>query len=455
MFYKKANYVALDTFLSELAANLLKPTSSTQNETSKSNIALNGVNNDEMVFKTLYFNPEITVDTISIVQSRLYKHSMTSDFAKKWNLPIYYQLRFGEACARLDKAIEQVQNEGWDAAVFKGSPDVAKSLKESFGFEIPFFMEVYDIMSWLWQDNVFLRPLTHRFLRGSIQLLGRVISFIEDGLKGDIKFCLPTDIDNYNKIDGDILNSASIIDESFYWNERNEDVAAVSWDLTILASCITHNYVNKVASIIVPTEDECNGAKEFVQKSDSHEIRSLVESALVEATDEIPPIIEKFWNEVIVNILTSQCSEPLVAVKGVAATYRMTNRPPPTQASPFVGTILRPLKEFTDSFANRIPPQVGSDWKRRVVASVAEKYFIAVSELIETVQRTEEALKNRKARRTAAGGMSDGEKVKLQLLLDQREFSSNVIEIGIPTDIEYVQKLIGLTKSAETLISKS
>ena len=175
----------------------------------------------------------------------------------------------------------------------------------------------------------------------------------------------------------------------------------------------------------------------------------------MEATEGVYPIVEKGWNDIIVNILIAKCSTPLSLVRGVAATYRMTNRPPPTQASPFVATILSPLKEFTTNFSNRTPSQVGNQWKRNVVSSVAEKYCKAVSELTETVQRTEEALKNRKTRRTNAGGMSDGEKVKLQLLLDQREFCTNVEEIGVDVEsIEYVKKLVSLTESAETLLSK-
>ena len=111
--------------------------------------------------------------------------------------------------------------------------------------------------------------------------------------------------------------------------------------------------------------------------------------------------------------------------------YRMTNRPAPTRPSPYVSTILKPLKEFNTEFSTKIPSCVGSQWKETIVASIAMKYSKAVSELLETVQRGEEALKNCKARRTVAGGMSDGEKVKLQLLLDHREFMASVRDIGV------------------------
>ncbi len=444
--------------MSELAANLLTPSISSQqnnNEESKINATFNDMNVEEMLlFKSLYFKPEITLDKISSVQSRIYKHSITSDFAKKWNLPIYYQLRFGEACARLDKAIDRVQSEGWGANVFVGSSDRVKSLRETYGFEIPLFLELYDVMNWLWKDDVFLRPLTHRFLRGSMQLLGRVNSFVDDGLNGKIKFGA-VEMLNENLNSNETIKS-SLQFNSYFWKDRIDDVAALSWDMTILETCIKHDYVNKVAKSVMPTND--SSLRNITQSPDSHsdEIKSLIEGALVEVTEGIFPFINKCWDDIIVNILIKECSEPLAAVKGVAATYRMTNRPPPTQASPFVATILRPLKEFESRFSNRIPHQVGFEWKRKVVASVAEKYCAAVSELTETVQRTEEALKNRKARRTAAGGMSDGEKVKLQLLLDQREFSSNVAEIGISMEsVKHVQTLITLTKSAETLLQNN
>ena len=52
-----------------------------------------------------------------------------------------------------------------------------------------------------------------------------------------------------------------------------------------------------------------------------------------------------------------------------------------------------------------------------------------------------------------AGGMSDGEKVRLQLYLDQRAFTQSVVETGIAPDaVEGVQNLISLTEGAQELL---
>jgi phosphoenolpyruvate carboxylase len=118
-----------------------------------------------------------------------------------------------------------------------------------------------------------------------------------------------------------------------------------------------------------------------------------------------------------------------------------------------VGTILRPIKEFDKEFSNRTPDRIGSKWKHQVIVTVADRYAVAVEDLIATVQRTEVALKNRKARRMAAGGMSDGEKVKLQLYLDYQTFSDSIREVGVePASVIGLSKLGELTAEGEKLL---
>eukprot|EP00985_Skeletonema_marinoi_P022242 scaffold14111_cov76-Skeletonema_marinoi.AAC.1 len=158
----QANYSALDTFLSELASSLLLLQSPqeevTQDEEEKTSIESGN-------FSHLYYRPTIKADAIERAQTRLYAHPTTVEFSKRWNLPIYYQLRFAEFCKRLDKAIEGVCREGWTADVFTGDAKDGKKISDTFGYELPFFFELYDILLSMWKPDVYLRPLTHRFLR--------------------------------------------------------------------------------------------------------------------------------------------------------------------------------------------------------------------------------------------------------------------------------------------------
>eukprot|EP00986_Skeletonema_menzelii_P006064 scaffold2300_cov138-Skeletonema_menzelii.AAC.1 len=444
----QANYSALDTFLSELASSLLRQSPQQQEEDVKKGQEKTSIETGN--FSHLYFRPTIQADAIERAQARLYAHPTTVEFSKRWNLPIYYQLRFAEFCKRLDKAVEGVCREGWTADVFTGDAKDGKKISDTFGYELPFFFELYDILLSMWKSDVYLRPLTHRFLRGAMQLIGRVLAFVKDGADGKIQFG-GTDQQSEAAMDS---SETSVVTPAYYWNERVEDIAVVSWELTILETCLTHDYLDYVANTVCPNDKE---SRQSTHNSslELEEIRLLASEVLVECSQEFSPLVSHSWNTLIVDRLTKQCCIPLTAVKGVAATYRMTNRPPPSQASPFLASVLRPLKEFDTTFSSRTPPQIGDLWKQKIVEAVSSKYSIAVEDLIATVKRTEEALKSRKTRKMMAGGMSDGEKVKLQLLLDYRQFKNDVEELGLESNsIEGIVKLNQLTAEAESLLPK-
>ena len=430
----QANYLALDHFLADLALRLLNPSQISKHK------------------EGIYYQPEITPSQIERAQDRIYAHAKTAEFIKRWNLPIYYQLRFGESCNRLNKAVDQTRREGWVAEVFTGESN--EYIREKIGLELAFFQELFDILSGLWRSDVILSPLTNRFLRGSVQLVGRSVSFVSESMQGKIKFGEeppPPQESNgdvshpEDSTDGDNILASPPTPKlptrpPYCWGDSQEEVAAVAWELTVLESALMHEYIDTICSSLESFEDD---------------LRPLVVEVLKEATQQIHPVIDKAWNEIIVNILTKKCSSPLAAVKGVAATYRMTNRPPPTQASHWVVTILRPLQEFCQQFTNRIPERIGSRWKQQVVVTVSDRYAAAVKELLTTVERTENALRTRRAatrRQTSGSTLSDGEKVKLQVYLDYQAYRQSVIEAGIdPATVIGLSQLEELTQEGVEL----
>lgn len=430
----QANYVTLDRFLATLSKRLLTEISATSTKETD-----------------LRYQPCLTPQRIEQAQNRIYAHAKTAEFSKKWNLPIYYQLRFGECCSRLNKAIDQTRREGWITDVYTGTPETLLRLRNESGFELSLFLELADVLLFLWRPNVILQPLTNRFLRGAVQLIGRTVSFIGDSMDGQIKFgeeLVEAEPSSANgEANGGTPPMTHPTRRLYCWGESEQDVAAVAWELTILESMIQHDYVDTICGATTGGE---------AVLTDTEEGSQLVSEVLNEASGQIKTLVDKAWNESIVSILTTKCCGPLAAVKGVAATYRMTNRPPPTQASPFVSTILRPLNEFNIEFLNRTPDKIGLRWKQRIVVSVSDRYAAAVEELIATVQRTEVALQNRGTRRRAAGGMSDGEKVKLQLLLDYQTYCLSAKDVGVePDTVIGISKLRDLTLEGEKLFHQS
>ena len=464
--------------------------------TTSSSTALNTANGEY----GQYYHPlqyQLSREQIRHVQMRINQHPVTTEFMKRWNLPIYYQLRFGECSSRINQTIEQTKCNGWsvtsqmttnsDASSPEGGVDLESryaNIRQRIGLELLLFIDVYDAITTFWQSHVFIKPLTNRFLRGTIQVIGRILAFVKEGMDGTLLFGAEQEEktsndgnDNQKITDDNTSNIHKNHDSSdlstllppsprpmtimsrkpYCWGESVTDVAAVMWELSILETALRENYVSVVCDALRNSNRDGNDAAD--SEASFTETTELVNDIMKEASEQISPIIEHGWNELIVNMLTAKCSGPLGAVKGVAATYRMTNRPPPTMSSPFVITILRPLREFDTEFHNRVPTQIGTTWKLTIVSTISDRYAIAVDDLIATVQRAEESLLKRKGGRATAasvrsGGvtMTDGEKVKLQLFLDYQTYVRCVQEVGIdPLTINGVVKLGALTKEGETL----
>lgn len=53
-------------------------------------------------------------------------------------------------------------------------------------------------------------------------------------------------------------------------------------------------------------------------------------------------------------VIADKCLETLKQLRGITATYRMTNKPLPTKASHFVPAILNPLHNIVDSAENKV-----------------------------------------------------------------------------------------------------
>jgi hypothetical protein len=85
------------------------------------------------------------------------------------------------------------------------------------------------------------------------------------------------------------------------------------------------------AIALIPSSSAADKAKEAV-------------SALLDSECERLDATRKaVWSR-LVSLLGADCRRGLLAVKAVAGKYRMTNKPAPDSASPYVETVLAPLR---------------------------------------------------------------------------------------------------------------
>ena len=120
-----------------------------------------------------------------------------------------------------------------------------------------------------WNENVFLRPLTNRFLRGATQLVLRFVVFMKEGLDGTILFADPvaarlaaavlststTTVGGAGAANGEgelgANNVAAPVSKSAL---SLKDIATVSRDLSILEQVIRNDYISEIQGML-----QCTG----------------------------------------------------------------------------------------------------------------------------------------------------------------------------------------------------
>ncbi|RUS25433.1 hypothetical protein BC938DRAFT_472183, partial [Jimgerdemannia flammicorona] len=154
--------------------------------------------------------------------------------------------------------------------------------------------------------------------------------------------------------------------------------------------------------------------------------KDSITSSLTRLTsDHLPDLHRK-----TTTILTRRCLDTLKLVRTITSQYHYTNRPPPRDHSPFVPAILRPFVAFVEQNGEYLRERRIVEFATVVAEAVTTRYCAIVQEMLSALKRTEESLKRLKSRRGAqvvGGGekaLSDEDKIRLQCLLDVSKFGS-------------------------------
>jgi len=96
---------------------------------------------------------------------RLRKHKSHVTFLSKWNLSVYFQIRFQEIAGTFETALL----EGWKRSEDKGTKGILKGTSVLLA-----------CLNVCWIPSVFLEPLLHRFWKLTLQLLSRYCEWMEE-----------------------------------------------------------------------------------------------------------------------------------------------------------------------------------------------------------------------------------------------------------------------------------
>lgn len=340
---------------------------------------------------------------ISEDQRRNLHHCQTTkDFWRHWNLPVYFQLRFQEITSRYDSALRKgpvpIDDSNLTHNFGLTAPEAACNssgyrLLRSDRYQAQATNALIEGLRSCWSENVYLKPLAHRFLRLSLQLLKRYMTWVQTGLAGEWA-------------ESDVLPSGGARVLSDIMRIQNRVPAELSSFLRLMDSGISAELLEEI--------DMCIAAA-VSKYQDLH-------SELIHS---------------ISDCLTRACVDNLQPLRGILATYRVSSKPSPTTHSPFIPKILRPLKSFLQENRSRLDDKVCLELCIGVAEGTTSKYYDMATELISSNKKSEETLRRLNIGRgmSGAGGtttlQSTTDKVSMQLYLDVAKFRDEIEELGV------------------------
>ncbi|KAL6064293.1 Conserved oligomeric Golgi complex subunit 2 [Balamuthia mandrillaris] len=337
------------------------------------------------------------------------KHPAFLRFNKKWNLPIYFQLRFQEIASAFEDSLS--------ASALKIDGDAANSGE----FVMSCTTSLWQSLGKCWMQGIYVPALSHRFYKLSLQLLARYKTWLEE-----------------------IISTAN----------AQQLPASTESQPADTEQYIYHHYDAERLLEKLPGEYFV-----VVMNANSHlpaELFEAMKEGYEEGMGEVRGLLPQLASLVQGSII-SKCEHGLQPLKGITQTYRLTNKPVPTKHSYYVSNILRPLDTFLKAHSAHLPQRhVKSEWCRNVLTAVAAQYKEMAVELLQTSHKTEYFLKRysqkqRKQEASAPDSMSDTDKIALQLLLDVQEFGRLFCQsygaFGVTLDLPAYQDLLSAVSS--------
>ncbi|GAA5969864.1 hypothetical protein JCM11641_008068 [Rhodosporidiobolus odoratus] len=355
---------------------------------------------------------------------------------KRFQLPVYFQLRFKEAVGAVERALEvgSASGGGKDGWVMSESEAVYKALRRC------------------WDDDVWLEELAGRFWRLSLQIISRYRTWLNDQVP---KYVFPASTSSANlsalsagqpssrsSFDGDRSRLAPSAGSTRPGTPaQSEDVSeeTILRQLTVLIAD-----ARRMERRVTELFEERIRDKLAGEESASE----VIATSLSSMTSLLPSLSSQ-----IVTVLVKRCAEHLKLVRSVASQVRASTRRGTSEPSYFVHNILKELKTYLTGPGRVVEEELRKEWATAVVEDIAGRYAAILS----TQKKTEDSLRwlkkgrqglsffGRAASSTAQSDESDDDRVKMQMQLDVETLAQDAIELGV--DVEGSEAFAGLRKA--------
>ncbi|KAM4770949.1 conserved oligomeric Golgi complex subunit 2 [Rhinophrynus dorsalis] len=343
---------------------------------------------------------------------RLRSHPSYISFSNKWNLPVYFQLRFKEIAG------------SFESALFCGLEDAPAGST----YCLLATHALWSCLTSCWSDKCYVPCLTHRFWKLTLQALTRYCLFIKelafrvtlDGKTNDSKNSLSTT--NKESVSMYLINNE---DQEYESTRCGHSSFIISTQKLIFIVSDVDKIKDQLPELIhiVKLKLEQIGFKNM----------SVISGALDDTFNLLSSHLVTINNKIVVD-LSESCFAYLKSAQEVPRLYRRTNKEMPTRASSYVDNALKCLYHLQNEYKTVLKQSIRDVWLKGALSLCTPKYYDIVSDVLNSVTKMEESLKRLKqARKTGTstnvsnGGNSDDDKIRLQLALDV-EYLGNQIQ---------------------------
>ncbi|KAJ8561148.1 hypothetical protein K7X08_027338 [Anisodus acutangulus] len=320
------------------------------------------------------------------------------DFMKQWNVGVYFSLRFQEIAGALDSALSVA-----------GLVSVGSDQRKPQDLILKQSMSLLECLRSCWRDDVLVLSFSDKFLRLSLQLMSRFSSWLSTGLTAR-----------------KAGNAGSNLGFEWAISAAPDDLVYVVHDLNRLVEEVCGDYVEHVLQLLKPCPAE---------------VCDFVKQSILQGGKSLKGLLPILMNAIIETIVEKSV-EDLRQLKGITATYRMTNKPLPVRHSPYVSGVLRPLKEFLEGerAATCLTNEMRNELLQGTALEITRRYHDLASELVNMSRRTESSLQKLRLgaqRRAGASSdvsdhnLSDTDKICMQLFLDIQEYARSLKLLGV------------------------
>ncbi|KAI8086471.1 oligomeric golgi complex component, COG2-domain-containing protein [Halteromyces radiatus] len=350
-------------------------------------------------------------------------HPSYTLFMKRWQLPVYFQLRFREIVTDVEEHLVDSK---------KGlALDTSKSPTNKTNLVLPGTKAIAQAIEKCWADNVFLYLLC-RYNLWATQVIEQTFNKQDDRNDGEQR--TSSSLGSSPTTSGDLIKP---FDETLVIVLSNDIENLVSVMKTLTSDMIFPKLPNDIQDI-------------SLLKESMDELLQTLETSTIQDLDRR-----------ITGAISRRCMESLQLVKGIISHYRHTNKAPPTEPSYFIPHLFKPFVTFVERNRPWIQhTNKQKTWAAIVIDMVIFRYTLIISELLAILKKQDDALKKIKwgkktgLTKPSEDTLTDSEKIQLQFALDVRQIGKELDKMDVENHRpECYIKLCQVVEPFEHLIS--